>query len=321
MSMKRTLLVAKILKEKTDINNKLTIKELINYLNEEGYKATRNTIIADIKCLIESGEKIIISKCSSNRKCYYYESQFSIEECRIILDSIYSNKFINSKDKKEIREKILSNISQNNKFILKNNIIVEKIDTMGINVSCNLFILHKALTDKVYIDFTSVTRDINKKMIEKKRVINFIPKRIYYYNDRYYLIGFNENKEKRHYRIDRIYKIILKEAHKNNQKIDFKNYGLKNFDMFGSEKAEVIELKINKNLINSVIEKFGDEVDIHKCLEDDSYYTFSSKVGINKGLVKWILKQGNEVEVIHPSYLIEKIKEEIEKMKKIYEKE
>ena len=210
MSMKRTLLVAKILKEKTDINNKLTIKELINYLNEEGYKATRNTIIADIKCLIESGEKIIISKCSSNRKCYYYESQFSIEECRIILDSIYSNKFINSKDKKEIREKILSNISQNNKFILKNNIIVEKIDTMGINVSCNLFILHKALTDKVYIDFTSVTRDINKKMIEKKRVINFIPKRIYYYNDRYYLIGFNENKEKRHYRIDRIYKIILK---------------------------------------------------------------------------------------------------------------
>ena len=65
-------------------------------------------------------------------------------------------------------------------------------------------------------------------MIEKKRVINFIPKRIYYYNDRYYLIGFNENKEKRHYRIDRIYKIILKEAHKNNQKIDFKNYGLKN---------------------------------------------------------------------------------------------
>ena len=47
-------------------------------------------------------------------------------------------------------------------------------------------------------------------MIEKKRVINFIPKRIYYYNDRYYLIGFNENKEKRHYRIDRIYKIILK---------------------------------------------------------------------------------------------------------------
>ena len=91
--------------------------------------------------------------------------------------------------------------------------------------------------------------------------------------------------------------------------------------MFGSEKAEVIELKINKNLINSVIEKFGDEVDIHKCLEDDSYYTFSSKVGINKGLQRWILKQGNEVEVIHPSYLIEKIKEEIEKMKKIYEKE
>lgn len=321
MSVKRTLLVAKILKEKTDINNKLTTKELINYLNEEGYKVTRNTITEDINSLIESGEKIVISKCSSNRKCYYYESQFSIEECRIILDSIYSNKFINSKYKEEIREKILSNISKNNKVILKNNIVIEEINTMGIDVSYNLFMLHKALTEKVYIDFISVTRDVNKKMIEKKKVTNFIPKRIYYYNDRYYLIGFNENKEKRHYRIDRIYKVILKEFHKNSKEIDLKNYGLKNFDMFGSEKLEVIELKINKNLINSVIEKFGDEVDIHKCLENDSYYIFSSKVGINKGLVRWILKQGNEVEVIHPSYLIEKIKEEIEKMKKIYEKE
>ena len=321
MSVKRTLLVAKILKEKTDINNKLTTKELINYLNEEGYKVTRNTITEDINSLIESGEKIVISKCSSNRKCYYYESQFSIEECRIILDSIYSNKFINSKYKEEIREKILSNISKNNKVILKINIVIEEINSMGIDVSYNLFMLHKALTEKVYIDFISVTRDVNKKMIEKKKVTNFIPKRIYYYNDRYYLIGFNENKEKRHYRIDRIYKVILKEFHKNSKEIDLKNYGLKNFDMFGSEKLEVIELKINKNLINSVIEKFGDEVDIHKCLENDSYYIFSSKVGINKGLVRWILKQGNEVEVIHPSYLIEKIKEEIEKMKKIYEKE
>lgn len=321
MSIQRTLLVAKILKEKTDINHELTTKELINYLSEEGYKVTRNTIISDINSLIESGEKIVISKCSSNRNCYYYESQFSIEECRIILDSIYSNKFINSKYKKGIREKILSNISQDNKVMLKNNIVVEEINTMDVDVSNNLFILHKALTEKVYIDFISVTRNENKKMIEKKKVINFVPKKIYYYNDRYYLIGFNENKEKRHYRIDRIYKIILKEFHKNNENIELKNYGLKNFDMFGSEKVEVIELKINKNLINSVIEKFGDKVDIHKCLEDDNYYIFSSKVGINRGLVRWILKQGDEVEIIHPPYLIEKVKEEIEKMKKIYEKE
>lgn len=88
--------------------------------------------------------------------------------------------------------------------------------------------------------------------------------------------------------------------------------------MFGAEKVERVELKVNKNLINSVIEKFGDRVDIHKCLEDKDYFIFSVLVGINRGLVRWILKQGAEVKVIYPEYLIEKLKDEIEKIQNLY---
>ena len=88
--------------------------------------------------------------------------------------------------------------------------------------------------------------------------------------------------------------------------------------MFGAEKVERVELKVNKSLINSVIEKFGDRVDIHKCLEDEDYFIFSVLVGINRGLVRWILKQGAEAKVIYPEYLIEKLKEEIEKIQNLY---
>ena len=88
--------------------------------------------------------------------------------------------------------------------------------------------------------------------------------------------------------------------------------------MFRAEKVERVELKVNKSLINSVIEKFGDRIDIRKCLDDGDCFIISTSVGINTGLVRWILKQGAEVKVIYPEYLIEKLKVGIEKVQNLY---
>lgn len=318
MGIDRTIFLLELLKKKTNNKNKLTISKLIDLLKIQGYNVTRNTVKSDINLLIDNGYNIIETKCRSNTSCYYYESEFSVEECRIILDSLYSNKFIRNNYKRKIKEKILSNISYIDRAVLRNSVITETIDTGGIDVTRNLFVLHNAIIERKIIEFINATRDTDKKIIEKKKVECFIPKEIYYYNDRYYLIGFNEAQEIRHYRIDRLSKIISREFHDNKEKIDLKDYGLINFDMFGAEKVERVELKVNKSLINSVIEKFGDRVDIHKCLEDEDYFIFSVLVGINRGLVRWILKQGAEAKVIYPEYLIEKLKEEIEKIQNLY---
>lgn len=318
MRLRRVVFLLEILKRRTNNTNKLTINELIERLKNEGYNVTRNTVKSDINSLIDAGYNIIETKCRSNTSCYYYESEFSVEECRVILDSLYSNKFIRNNYKRKIKEKILSNISYIDRAVLRNSVITETIDTGGIDVTRNLFVLHNAIIERKIIEFINATRDTDKKIIEKKKVECFIPKEIYYYNDRYYLIGFNEAQEIRHYRIDRLSKIISREFHDNKEKIDLKDYGLINFDMFGAEKVERVELKVNKSLINSVIEKFGDRVDIHKCLEDEDYFIFSVLVGINRGLVRWILKQGAEAKVIYPEYLIEKLKEEIEKIQNLY---
>lgn len=318
MRLRRAVFLLEILKKKTNNSNKLTINELIEELKNEGYNVTRNTVKSDINSLIDSGYNIIETKARYNTSCYHYESEFSIEECRVILDSLYSNKFIRNDYKRNIKEKILSNISYIDRAILRNLVITETIDTGGIDVTRNLFDLHKAIIERKTIEFINTTRDANKKIIEKKKVECFIPKKIYYYNNRYYLIGFNEIEEIRHYRIDRLSKIIIKEFHDNNENIDLKDYGLINFDMFRAEKVERVELKVNKSLINSVIEKFGDRIDIHRCLEDGDYFIISTFVGINTGLVRWILKQGAEAKVIYPEYLIEKLKVEIEKVQNLY---
>ena len=266
MGIDRTIFLLELLKKKTNNKNKLTISKLIDLLKIQGYNVTRNTVKSDINLLIDNGYNIIETKARYNTSCYHYESEFSIEECRVILDSLYSNKFIRNDYKRNIKEKILFNISYIDRAILRNLVITETIDTGGIDVTRNLFDLHKAIIERKTIEFINTTRDANKKIIEKKKVECFIPKKIYYYNNRYYLIGFNEIEEIRHYRIDRLSKIIIKEFNDNKKNIDLKDYGLINFDMFRAEKVERVELKVNKSLINSVIEKFGDRIDIHKCL-------------------------------------------------------
>ena len=318
MVTQRILFILEILKKKTNNKNKFTINQLIELLENEGYNVTRNTVRSDINSLIDNGYNIIETKARYNTSCYHYESEFSIEECRVILDSLYSNKFIKNDYKRNIKEKILSNISYIDRSILRNSVITETIDTGGVDVTRNLFDLHKAIIERKTIEFINTTRDADKKIIKKKKVEYFIPKKIYYYNNRYYLIGFNETQEIRHYRIDRLSKIIIKEFHDNKEKIDLKDYGLINFDMFRAEKVERVELKVNKSLINSVIEKFGDRIDIHRCLEDGDCFIISTFVGINTGLVRWILKQGAEAKVIYPEYLIEKLKFEIEKVQNLY---
>jgi predicted DNA-binding transcriptional regulator YafY len=80
--------------------------------------------------------------------------------------------------------------------------------------------LHKAIGERRSINFVNTTRNIDniKKIIEKKDVVKFIPKEIYYYNDRYYLIGINNEDKVRHYRIDRIARINIGVVHSNKEK-------------------------------------------------------------------------------------------------------
>jgi predicted DNA-binding transcriptional regulator YafY len=321
MSDKRIFEVLKILKEKSNKDNKLTINEIISYLSYKNYSSSRNTIKKDIDVLMEAGCNIIKSNCIHNTGCYYYGNNFSIEEIRIILDALYSNKFIKLSKKNEIRGKIVPNISYKDRINLRNCIIAETIDTKGIDINTNLFILHKAIGERRSINFVNTTRNIDniKKIIEKKDVVKFIPKEIYYYNDRYYLIGINNEDKVRHYRIDRIARINIGVVHSNKEKIELKRYGIKNFDMFNADKVQQVEFKIKKTLINSVIEKFGDEINIHRCFEDKEYFILNISVGVNRGLVRWILKQGADILVIYPKSLIDDVKNEIKKMKKLYE--
>lgn len=314
--MSRLSIIYNILKRKASSKNALSLQNIKMYLQEYEVEASRNTIKSDINKLKDFGIRIKEEKGRSNKSIYYLEGIFEESEIRIILDSIHSNRFINNQIKKSIEEKLLMTKSYADRKKIRNLIRSRSIITGNIDVMHNIFLLNKAIEDKRYIKFNSVTRDTDKKFKIIATRENIIPIGVFYEDDRYYLICFNSDDNRRNYRVDRMASISLQQHYNKNISIDLDKYPIDNFSMFVSEEAENVEFLVKRVLINSIVEKFSDDARLYKY--DDEWFRMSTEVGISKGLIRWILKQGADIKVIYPEKVKNMIRDELKKLNDFY---
>lgn len=318
MNINRIKLIYLYLKKHSSRDAKVIITDIMNYLNNEGICVSRNTIKSDIDLLISLGLPIKYDIVRAGAKGYYIESYFTYREGSILLDLIGSNKFLPIKEYDILRKKILSFFSGKEKNKFGGNVKTNLIDTGEVNVLHNIEILHDGINNRKYISFNMLKRNVDKSFSIKEYKKDVIPTTIYYHNDRYYLIAFYENGSMRNFRVDRIKDIKLGEYHNKNISFDLSNYHIENFDMFGSGEVKRVEFLVRDFLIDSVIEKFGNAASIYEVPENKDYFRFTANVRINKGILRWILKQGKDIIIINPSELIEMLKKEIDEIRKNY---
>lgn len=318
MNINRIKLIYLYLKKHSSRDAKVIVTDIMNYLNNEGISVSRNTIKSDIDLLISLGLPIKCDIVRAGAKGYYIESYFTYIEASILLDLIGSNKFLPVKEYDILRQKILNFFSDKEKNKFGGNIKTKLIDTGEVNVLHNIEILHYGINNRKYISFCMIKRNADKSFSEKDYKKAVIPSTIYYHNDRFYLIAFYENGAIRNFRVDRMKDIKLGENHHKNIYFNSLNYHIENFDMFGSGEVKRVEFLVRDFLLDSVIEKFGDAASIYEYPEDKNYFRFTANVRINKGILRWILKQGKDIIIINPSELIEMLKKEIDEIRKNY---
>ncbi|WP_061995743.1 WYL domain-containing protein [Clostridium sp. ATCC 25772] len=320
MDRLRIIAVLDILKRKTNEEDSITIKDIQRFL-EKYYnmsKITRNTIFKDIETLISLNYDIQKTNGRHNTALYRLcRREFDFSEIRLLVDSMSANKFLTLRQKSNIISKFGNIISERDVKKLKSIVKSNECVSDKVNIIENLNLLHDSINESKKITFRYGKYNENKKFVLKDKIYKGIPKEIYYDQDRYYLIALEDN-VKKHYRVDRICNIELKECHSNNEKIPMEMYSILNFDMFTCENIDTIKLRVDKSLLNSVVEKFGIKSSIRKDLEYENKFILVRKVGINKGLLRWILKQGKDIEVLEPIYLREKIIKELEEINNLY---
>lgn len=303
----------------SDENNILSTKDIMNYLSTiHNIDIERRTLYSNIEILEQAG--YLISKYNDNGKGYFLEErQFDKGEILLLCNAIHASHFISIKQSDQLINKLLKTLSKNDRNEFKSKVYLPNNQkTKNNELIYNIEVVSEAIRDRRVIEFEYLTYNYEKQLINKRDKTYIVePRYIVYADSRAYLIATNKDYyDFTHYRLDRMHKVHLlnEKVKKLPNDLDAYEYSKNRLFMYGGEIIKVT-FKCHKNVLNHMIDTFGDEIKIKK-LNDDC---FVINVKTNYQGAKYFSQQYlDSIEVLEPSDLREEIKDDIKKALKNY---
>lgn len=121
----RLMSLLEMLNCKTDEEHPITVAEIIDCLNTEGFTATRKTVAKDIDTLLAHGVDVV---CNKSRQNQYFigDRTFELPELTLLVDAVQAAKFISVKQSQTLIEKLSTLTSVHNANRLNRQLYVEK---------------------------------------------------------------------------------------------------------------------------------------------------------------------------------------------------
>ena len=323
----KILYILKNLMRNSDENNPLDTESIILDLKNHGIEAERKSIYKDVSVLQEFGYDII--KTRTPKSGYFIaDREFEVAEIRLLCDAIQAANFITQKKTKQLLSKIYSLVSTSQAEKIKNQVYVDnRPKCTNENIYYTIDKLHTAIQDNRQVQIEYRKRKItasNETQYETKT--HFIsPYALIWSNDHYYLVGNNRNYSNIMItRVDRIKSVEVltdspcrsfSDVSEYKDYFDSADYANKHFSMFSGD-PESVELICSNELIDDMIDKFGDNVPILK--HGDERFKIIINAAVSEGLVSWIIQYGNKIEVKKPDSLKRMILDRIDEIKKVY---
>ena len=312
----------------SDENNPIDAEEIILDLQEKGIEAERKSVYKDIAVLQQFGYDILKTRTP---KCGFFiaSRDFEVAEVRLLCDAIQAAGFISQKKTKQLLEKIYSLVSVAQAKTIENQVYVDnRPKCANENIYYNIDKLDRAIQNSRQVKIIYRKRKISERNTaefeEKTHYIS--PYALIWSNDHYYLVGNNRNYSNIMItRIDRIKDVeILENTPAINfsdvspyrEKFDSADYVNKHFNMFSGDPQEV-ELVCHNSLIDDILDKFGDNVNIIKHSEEK--FKININAAVSSGLVSWIMQYGNKIQVKSPESLKKMILDRAEEIRKVYQ--
>ena len=139
-------------------------------------------------------------------------------------------------------------------------------------------------------------------------------------DENYYLIGYDSDAEQiRHYRVDKMLRIQMskedREGKDHFKKLDMADYARKSFGMFRGKEQQV-KLLVNNRMAGVIIDRFGKEVMMIPA--DADHFRVSVDVHVSPQFLSWIISLGDDVKIIGPEDVVERMREEIRRLSRQY---
>lgn len=306
----RILYVYKLLNEKTDENNPITVVQIKRELEKWGFEAFRKTIHSDIRLLKEFGVDIVSIK-SSQIKYYVASRTFQIPEIKLLIDAVESSRFITSKKSKELIKMLGELTSENQAKKLGRNIFVEKrVKPANEEILYIIDTIQEAIEEKIKVSFKYYDYLPTKRKTYKNSGFKYSlsPYALCWSDNFYYVVGFCHKRETiTQYRIDRIAKIeqLDEKATPAPKGFNRADYVKNMFAMHGGECKEVT-LKCKNHLMRHIIDKFGKDAKTE--ILDNEHFQAEVDVFINPIFFGWCFQFAGAMEIVSPGEVADKYK-------------
>lgn len=320
----KLMYLIKLFEERTDVSHGLSMTDIIEALSEEGITAERKSIYADISALNEFGFDIV--KDNEGKACVYklVERDFEIAELKLLVDAVQSSKFITESKSNKLIKKIEGLASNNEAKSLHRQVYVaNRIKTTNESVYYNVDDIQKAISENHKVSFQYFQWNPNKEKELRHNGMRYeiSPWALTWDDENYYMVGYDSKERKiKHYRVDKMLKIEIMADSKREGKALFKGmdmavYSKKIFGMFGGVEETVV-LECKNGISGVIIDRFGTEVDIIKRATDS--FTVRVNVQISPQFLGWVFSLGENIKIISPDSVIERMRDEITRIQGIY---
>lgn len=317
----KILYIYRILKYETDEDHPITMAGLISRLEELGIEAERKAVSNDIRSLEAFGLDIIHNV---GRYAGYYVAtrDFELVELKLLADAVSSARFLTEKKSNELLKKIGKLASRYEAGQLSRQVYVaNRVKSINELIYINVDTINTAISLGRKIAFKYFDYDVNKKKKYHEGIKVCSPYALVWSDEKYYLIGYYENRETiTNFRVDRMEKIDIKDEKSAGKPKDFNvaDYMNSSFSMFSGE-SDKVTLRLENKLVNVVFDKFGRNIPIIKDGNDHFLVTVTVKTQQPEPFFGWLFQFGDKAEITNPPELKKRYSDELKKVLSNYE--
>lgn len=300
----KILYIARILTEQSDEEHPVNTDEIIRQLKQHGITAECKSIYSDIEALIRFGLDIV---CKRGRNGGYYllSRPFEMAELRLLVDAVYSSRFITQRKSAQLAGKLGGLASRYQAEQLGRDVYVpNRIRTMNESIYYNIDEINTAILADRQLSFDYFDYNVNKEKVyrhngERYRVS---PYTLMWNDEKYYLIAYDAQQEAiKHFRVDKMERIEredqLREGGDVFATLNLADYSAALFGMFGGER-NTATLRVRAALAGVMIDRFGRDVLIVN--QNDGWFLMQASVELSPQFYGWLFGFGTDVELIAP---------------------
>ena len=228
---------------------------------------------------------------------------------QILVDAVSSSQFITRKKSNELIQKLTKMVGPSYRDDLRPQIMVsEHIKAPNEQILYIVQAIRTAIQEDRKISFRYYQYNTKKQRVPKhegsvvKRYI-VSPYATIWNSDRYYLVGWNDSRKKiSAYRIDRMEMPDILKRKRTAAPKDFniQNYTDRIFWMFDGPEEEVT-LRCRNGIMDQVIDKFGETVDVKNVQRDT--FDITVPVAISGTFYAWVFQFVGEMNIVSPGHV------------------